>query len=63
MMKPFDFVSRGKRGFIPTAIKCQGSEYLRNIYAPLIFEDGTSQPPARMEYVDEAQHGDSGVGA
>jgi protein phosphatase len=34
VVKPFDFITRGKRGVIQPAIKCRGSEYLRIIYGP-----------------------------
>ncbi len=34
VVKPFDFVSRGKRGLIQPALKSRGSEYLRIIYGP-----------------------------
>ena len=32
VVKPLDFVSRGKRGVLQPAIKCRGREYLRIIY-------------------------------
>ena len=34
VVKPFDFVARGRRGLVQPAIKCRGSEYLRIIYGP-----------------------------
>ena len=34
VVKPLDFVSRGKRGLVQPAIKCRGQEYLRIIYGP-----------------------------
>ena len=34
VVKPLDFVSRGKRGLIQPAVKCRGAEYLRIIYGP-----------------------------
>ncbi len=34
VVKPFDFVARGRRGLIQPAIKCRGREYLRIIYGP-----------------------------
>jgi polynucleotide kinase-phosphatase len=34
VVKPLDFVARGKRGLLQPAIKCRGSEYLRIIYGP-----------------------------
>ena len=34
VVKPLDFVVRGKRGLLQPAVKCRGSEYLRIIYGP-----------------------------
>lgn len=34
VLKPFDFVVRGRRGLVQPAIKCRGREYLRIIYGP-----------------------------
>lgn len=34
VFKPYDFVARGKKGFVQPAIKCRGAEYLRIIYGP-----------------------------
>lgn len=34
VVKPHDFVVRGKRGIIQPAVKCRGPEYLRIIYGP-----------------------------
>jgi protein phosphatase len=34
VVKPFDFVARGRKGLIQPAIKCRGREYLRIIYGP-----------------------------
>jgi hypothetical protein len=34
VVKPFDFITRGKRGVVQPAIKCRGPEYLRIIYGP-----------------------------
>ena len=34
VVKPLDFVARGKRGLLQPAIKCRGREYLRIIYGP-----------------------------
>jgi protein phosphatase len=34
VVKPLDFVARGKRGLVQTAVKCRGPEYLRIIYGP-----------------------------
>ena len=34
VVKPFDFVARGRRGLTQPAVKCRGPEYLRIIYGP-----------------------------
>ena len=34
VVKPLDFLFRGKRGLVQPAIKCRGREYLRIIYGP-----------------------------
>ncbi len=34
VIKPFDFISRGKKDLVQSAIKCRGREYLRIIYGP-----------------------------
>jgi protein phosphatase len=34
VVKPLDFVARGKKGVLQPAIKCRGPEYLRIIYGP-----------------------------
>jgi protein phosphatase len=34
VVKPRDFVAKGKRGLIQPAVKCRGREYLRIIYGP-----------------------------
>jgi protein phosphatase len=34
VVKPLDFVVRGKRGYVQPAVKCRGREYLRIIYGP-----------------------------
>ncbi len=34
VVKPLDFVVRGKRGIVQPALKCRGPEYLRIIYGP-----------------------------
>jgi len=34
VVKPYDFIARGKRGLLQPAIKCRGPEYLRIIYGP-----------------------------
>ena len=34
VVKPLDFISRGRRGIAQPAIKCRGPEYLRIIYGP-----------------------------
>jgi protein phosphatase len=32
--KPFDFITKGRRGLVQPAVKCRGREYLRIIYGP-----------------------------
>ncbi len=34
VLKPFDFVVKGRRGLVQPAVKCRGKEYLRIIYGP-----------------------------
>lgn len=34
VVKPFDFVMKGRRGYAQPAVKCRGPEYLRIIYGP-----------------------------
>ena len=34
VIKPMNFVVRGKRGLVQPAVKCRGREYLRIIYGP-----------------------------
>jgi protein phosphatase len=34
VVKPLDFISKGKKGLVQPAIKCRGQEYLRIIYGP-----------------------------
>ncbi|MGH2495601.1 MAG: polynucleotide kinase-phosphatase, partial [Ktedonobacteraceae bacterium] len=34
VVKPLDFIARGKRGIAQPALKCRGPEYLRIIYGP-----------------------------
>lgn len=34
VVKPADFVARGKKGLVQPAVKCRGKEYLRIIYGP-----------------------------
>ena len=34
VVKPLDFLLRGKRGLAQPAVKCRGREYLRIIYGP-----------------------------
>jgi protein phosphatase len=34
VVKPLDFILRGKRGLAQPAVKCRGREYLRIIYGP-----------------------------
>ncbi len=34
VVKPFDFIARGRHGIVQPAVKCRGPEYLRIIYGP-----------------------------
>ncbi len=34
VVKPLDFITKGRRGLVQPAIKCRGPEYLRIIYGP-----------------------------
>lgn len=34
VVKPLDFLTKGRRGFLQPAVKCRGAEYLRIIYGP-----------------------------
>jgi protein phosphatase len=34
VLKPFDFVQRGRKEIVQPAVKCRGREYLRIIYGP-----------------------------
>jgi protein phosphatase len=34
VVKPLDFIVRGKKGLLQPAVKCRGAEYLRIIYGP-----------------------------
>ncbi|MDB5336573.1 MAG: polynucleotide kinasephosphatase, partial [Planctomycetaceae bacterium] len=34
VVKPLDFIMRGKKGLVQPAVKCRGPEYLRIIYGP-----------------------------
>lgn len=34
VVKPYDFIARGRRGLVQPAVKCRGREYLRIIYGP-----------------------------
>jgi len=34
VVKPRDFIARGRRGLVQPAVKCRGREYLRIIYGP-----------------------------
>ena len=34
VVKPLDFVAKGRRGLAQPAVKCRGREYLRIIYGP-----------------------------
>src|SRR5947209_541059 len=40
VVKPLEFVVRGRRGYVQPAVKCRGREYLRIIYGPDYTEPG-----------------------
>jgi protein phosphatase len=46
VIKPLDFIARGKKGLVQPALKCRGKEYLRIIYGP---EYTRSQNMERLE--------------
>jgi protein phosphatase len=52
VVKPLDFIAKGKKGLIQPAVKCRGREYLRIIYGP----DYTSE-----EHLSRLRH--RGLGA
>jgi len=43
VVKPLDFIAKGRRGVVQPAVKCRGREYLRIIYGPEYTE------PANLE--------------
>ncbi|HLM67384.1 MAG TPA: polynucleotide kinase-phosphatase [Longimicrobium sp.] len=43
VVKPLDFIAKGRRGIVQPAVKCRGREYLRIIYGPEYTE------PANLE--------------
>jgi len=45
VVKPLDFIARGRRGLVQPAMKCRGREYLRIIYGP---EDTAPEHLARL---------------
>ncbi|HZZ29143.1 MAG TPA: polynucleotide kinase-phosphatase [Pirellulales bacterium] len=48
VVKPIEFVARGKRGLVQPAVKCRGREYLRIIYGPeYTFADNLARLRAR----------------
>ena len=48
VVKPLDFIARGKRGLVQPAVKCRGQEYLRIIYGPeYTFNDNLSRLRSR----------------
>ena len=34
VVKPLDFITRGRNGYVQPVLKCRGPEYLRIIYGP-----------------------------
>jgi protein phosphatase len=51
VVKPLDFVARGRRGLVQPSLKCRGREYLRIIYGPEYTE------PANLERLRERSLG------
>ena len=47
VIKPMDFITRGRKGLVQPALKCRGREYLRIIYGPEYTE------PANLERLRE----------
>jgi protein phosphatase len=43
VVKPLDFLVRGKKGLIQPAVKCRGQEYLRIIYGPEYTQEANLQ--------------------
>jgi protein phosphatase len=43
VVKPLDFLIRGKKGLIQPAVKCRGQEYLRIIYGPEYTQEANLQ--------------------
>jgi protein phosphatase len=39
VLKPLDFIHKGRRGLSQPVVKCRGSEYLRIIYGPTYTSD------------------------
>ena len=54
VLKPLDFVARGRRGLIQPAIKCRGREYLRIIYGPEYLLPENLARPRKLWICDEA---------
>src|SRR5262249_50007198 len=44
VVKPFDFVARGRHGVVQPALKCRGREYLRIIYVPEYHTNKNREP-------------------
>jgi len=44
VVKPLEFVARGRHGLVQPAIKCRGREYLRIIYGPEYLLPGHLEP-------------------
>lgn len=59
VLKPLDFISKGRRGFTQPAIKCRDPEYLRIIYGPeyLLAENLDRLKSRGLEPSDHSQAG------
>ena len=48
VVKPLDFIVRGRRGLTQPAVKCRGPEYLRIIYGPeYLLPENLERPRSR----------------
>ena len=48
VVKPLDFIVRGRKGLVQPAVKCRGREYLRIIYGPDYTADEHLTPAAEI---------------
>ena len=62
VVKPLDFVAKGKRGLVQPAMKCRGRDYLRIIWSG-VHAEGESRPSAPARIIGEALAGAARVRA